>query len=121
MTSQRVETIILKWLNIDWVQDLLNEWELKERGAHLRLSEYIVIVYVFSEFQTIHSCIFSTRNISGLIFAELKSLWSNGVREYLSDLWNIADFITHMFFVTWVALKLSSICLVWVSTFNKNY
>ena len=53
------------------------------------------------------------RNL-GLVWAEIKSLWYGGLLEYISDLWNIVDFITNFFYITWLALRMSAFYVVWV-------
>lgn len=44
----------------------------------------------------------------------MRSLWSDGILEYVSDLWNVVDFITNIFYVLWLCLRLTSfyVCLV---------
>ncbi|XP_066257268.1 transient receptor potential protein-like [Euwallacea similis] len=94
--SQRIEIVILEFIGNEWVQDMVDEWERKERGALFGLAECGVIVYVIS-----------------LIWAEMKSLWCNGLLEYVSDLWNIVDFITNVFYVLWLSLRLTSYYICW--------
>lgn len=48
----------------------------------------------------------------GLIWSEIKSLWSDGLMEYLADLWNIVDYVTNMFFMTWLLLRATAWILV---------
>lgn len=55
------------------------------------------------------------RIILGLIYAEIKSLFSSGILDYLSDLWNIIDFISNFFYVTWIGLRITSWYVVQVS------
>jgi transient receptor potential cation channel subfamily C member 4 len=50
----------------------------------------------------------------GLVSWELRSLWAEGIFEYISDLWNIVDLICNMFYVTWIALRGISIYISWV-------
>lgn len=45
---------------------------------------------------------------SGLIWCEIRALWTGGLREYTADLWNIVDFITNMFYLMWISLRFSS-------------
>ncbi|CAG9767035.1 unnamed protein product [Ceutorhynchus assimilis] len=94
--SQRIEILLLELIGNDWVQDLVKEWKRKERGALFGLAECGVIIYVIS-----------------LIWAELCSLWSDGIMEYISDLWNIVDFITNVFYVIWLFLRLTSCFVCW--------
>lgn len=53
-------------------------------------------------------------NVSGLIWGEIRSLWCDGLEEYISDLWNIVDFITNVFYVIWLALRMTSFYITWV-------
>lgn len=41
----------------------------------------------------------------GLIGGEIKSLWADGLLEYVSDLWNIVDFIQNSFYFAWLSLR----------------
>ncbi|XP_060530179.1 transient receptor potential protein [Cylas formicarius] len=94
--SQRVEILFLELFGTDWVQDIVREWKRTERGALFGIAECGVIVYVV-----------------GLIWAEIRSLWSDGLIEYIADLWNIVDFITNMFYFLWLALRLTSWYVCW--------
>ncbi|XP_030748042.1 transient receptor potential protein isoform X2 [Sitophilus oryzae] len=94
--SQRVEIVVLEFFGSQWMQDIIDEWERKERGALFGLAECGVILYVVS-----------------LIWAEIKSLWNDGLMEYISDLWNIVDFITNMMYVFWLVLRLTSWYICW--------
>ncbi|KAI4463488.1 transient receptor potential channel [Holotrichia oblita] len=96
--SQRVEILVLEWFGTESVQEMVREWKRKERGAGPGLAECGVILYVAS-----------------LIWGEMRTLWDGGIMEYISDLWNIVDFVTNMFYVMWISLRFSSIFVVWVS------
>ena len=43
---------------------------------------------------------------SGLIWSEIKQLWEVGLREYVSDMWNVVDFVTNSLYVATIALRL---------------
>ncbi|XP_056640149.1 transient receptor potential protein isoform X1 [Diorhabda sublineata] len=94
--SQRVEVLFLEWFGTDWVQDMVKEWKRKERGAFFGIAECGVIFYVIS-----------------LIWGEMRSLWCDGLEEYISDLWNIVDFITNIFYVIWLTLRITTIYICW--------
>jgi hypothetical protein len=51
-----------------------------------------------------------------LIYAEIRSLYNDGLMEYISDLWNIVDFISNTFYVSWICLRFTAWFTVWVST-----
>ncbi|XP_068623201.1 transient receptor potential protein [Battus philenor] len=91
LASQRAEFLVLEWSGIRWLQELVAYWKAHERGALPGLIEFTVIIYIAS-----------------LIWAEIRSLWSGGLMEYVSDLWNIVDFITNMFYIAWISLRFSS-------------
>lgn len=55
-------------------------------------------------------------NVTGLVFGEMKSLYSGGLMEYIADLWNIVDIISNTFYVTWIGLRFSSWYIVQVMT-----
>ncbi|KAG5869514.1 hypothetical protein JTB14_035111 [Gonioctena quinquepunctata] len=94
--SQRIEILALEWLGTEWVQNIVREWKRKERGALFGIAECGVIFYVIS-----------------LIWSEIRSLWCDGLEEYVSDLWNIVDFITNFFYVIWLALRIASFYITW--------
>ncbi|XP_049878328.1 transient receptor potential protein [Pectinophora gossypiella] len=91
LASQRAEFLVLEWSGIRWLQELVEFWKEHERGALPGLIEFTVIIYIAS-----------------LIWAEIRSLWTGGIMEYISDLWNIVDFITNMFYIAWISLRVSS-------------
>ncbi|KAL0829971.1 hypothetical protein ABMA28_003435 [Loxostege sticticalis] len=91
LASQRAEFLVLEWSGIRWLQELVEYWKEHERGALPGLIEFTVIIYIAS-----------------LIWAEIRSLWTGGLLEYISDLWNIVDFITNMFYIAWISLRVAS-------------
>ncbi|XP_037292191.1 transient receptor potential protein [Manduca sexta] len=91
LASQRAEYVVLEWLGIRWLQDLVDYWKEHERGSLPGPIEFSVIIYIAS-----------------LIWAEIRALWTGGITEYISDLWNIVDFITNMFYIAWISLRISS-------------
>lgn len=46
--------------------------------------------------------------IVGLIWGEIRSLYDEGLLDYISDLWNIVDFISNSFYVAWISLRFTS-------------
>ncbi|KAL4713494.1 hypothetical protein ACJJTC_010479 [Scirpophaga incertulas] len=91
LASQRAEYLVLEWSGVRWLQELVEHWKEHERGSLPGLIEFTVIVYIAS-----------------LIWAEIRALWTGGIMEYISDLWNIVDFITNMFYIAWISLRISS-------------
>ncbi|RVE51850.1 hypothetical protein evm_003470 [Chilo suppressalis] len=91
LASQRAEYLLLEWSGIRWLQELVEHWKVHERGSLPGLIEFTVIVYIAS-----------------LIWAEIRALWTGGIMEYISDLWNIVDFITNMFYIAWISLRVSA-------------
>ena len=43
--------------------------------------------------------------VTGLIWSEIKQLWDVGLREYVSDMWNVVDFITNSLYVATIGLR----------------
>ena len=43
---------------------------------------------------------------TGLIWSEIKQLWDVGLREYITDMWNVVDFVTNALYVATIALRL---------------
>ncbi|XP_052744568.1 transient receptor potential protein [Bicyclus anynana] len=91
LASQRAEYLVLEWSGISWLQELVEFWKSRERGALPGIIEFTVIIFVAS-----------------LVWGEIRSLWENGLLEYMSDLWNIVDFITNVFYIAWISLRFSS-------------
>ena len=51
----------------------------------------------------VESCILAW--VAGLIWSEIKQLWDVGLREYISDMWNVVDFITNSLYVATIGLR----------------
>ncbi|XP_045478716.1 transient receptor potential protein [Harmonia axyridis] len=94
--SQRVEILFLEIVGNEWMRGLVQEWKKRERGAWPGLAEYGVIIYVI-----------------GIIWGEISALYKDGLLEYVSDLWNILDFITNFFYVIWLAVRISACFITW--------
>ncbi|CAH1393552.1 unnamed protein product [Nezara viridula] len=88
MASQRVETLVIEMFGPDWMVEFVQEWKRPERGSMPGVVESFIIVYVIS-----------------LIWNEARALWSDGLLDYVNDLWNIVDFITNMFYCTWICMR----------------
>ncbi|KAH9397620.1 Short transient receptor putative channel 1 [Tyrophagus putrescentiae] len=43
--------------------------------------------------------------VLGLIWSEIKQLWDLGINEYMSDMWNILDFINNSLYVATITLR----------------
>lgn len=54
--------------------------------------------------------------VFGYVWAEIHSLWSDGLLEYLSDLWNLVDFASNSFFLAWIFLRAVAWFIVQVYT-----
>jgi hypothetical protein len=57
---------------------------------------------------------------AGLIWSEIKQLWDVGMREYISDMWNVVDFITNSLYVATIALRITAYYDVSHLTIAKN-
>ncbi|XP_026669371.1 transient receptor potential protein isoform X2 [Ceratina calcarata] len=91
MASQRIEYLVIELFGNAWMHEILAGWKRRERGCIPGFVESGVIIYVIS-----------------LVIGEMRSLWSDGLLEYISDLWNIVDFIQNMFYVIWVMLRVTA-------------
>ncbi|XP_072945473.1 transient receptor potential protein [Epargyreus clarus] len=91
LASQRAEFLVLEYSGISWLQELVEYWKKHERGSLPGLIETTVVLYIAS-----------------LIWGEIRSLWTGGLLDYISDLWNIVDFITNVFYMAWICLRASS-------------
>ncbi|CAO1395343.1 unnamed protein product [Diamesa serratosioi] len=89
--SQRVEFLLLEWFGNPWVHALLDEWKKHERGALPGIAESACMIYIIS-----------------LVWGEMRSLFADGLMDYISDLWNIVDFISNSFYVAWISLRFTS-------------
>uniref|UniRef100_A0A5S6QSI2 ANK_REP_REGION domain-containing protein n=1 Tax=Trichuris muris TaxID=70415 RepID=A0A5S6QSI2_TRIMR len=56
--------------------------------------------------------------ILGLIWVEIKQLWGLGYHTYISNMWNILDFITNTLYVTTITLRV--IAYIWVENELKS-
>ncbi|XP_044594213.1 transient receptor potential protein [Cotesia glomerata] len=88
MASQRVEYLAIELFGTAWMREILAGWKKHERGSIPGFVESGVIIYIIS-----------------LVTAEIRSLWADGLLEYVSDLWNIVDFIQNTFYVVWIMLR----------------
>ena len=52
-------------------------------------------------------------SLAGLIWSEIKQLWELGLADYLSDMWNILDFITNSLYVATITLRVIAYLQVW--------
>ncbi|CAL4075123.1 unnamed protein product, partial [Meganyctiphanes norvegica] len=95
LASQRIEMMLIQLFGTAWMREWLMEWKMKERGSIPYPVELLIICYIFS-----------------LVWAEIKSLWNDGLFEYIKDLWNIVDYTTNMFFMTWIMLRFTAFILV---------
>lgn len=96
--SLRVVQITFELLAFPWMLTMLDDWRKHERGSLPGPIELAIIMY-----------------IAALIFEELKTLYSDGLFEYIMDLWNIVDYISNMFYVTWILCRATAWVIVHVS------
>ncbi|XP_030564163.1 transient receptor potential protein [Drosophila novamexicana] len=93
--SLRVVQITFELLAFPWMLTMLEDWRKHERGSLPGPIELAIIMY-----------------IAALILEELKSLYSDGLFEYIMDLWNIVDYISNMFYVTWILCRATAWIIV---------
>ncbi|XP_075147986.1 transient receptor potential [Haematobia irritans] len=101
--SLRIVQITFELLAFPWMLEMLEDWRKHERGSLPGPIELGVIMYIGS-----------------LIFGELKSLYSDGIFEYIADLWNIVDFISNMFYVTWILCRATAWIVVHRDLWYRN-
>lgn len=91
LASQRIESILeTLWDNKKTDIEKWKEIPIK-RGESPTTVEWIIVVYVI-----------------GLIWSEVKQLWTAGFQEYITDMWNIIDFVTNSLYVATLALRVVS-------------
>ncbi|KAM7361813.1 transient receptor potential protein-like isoform 1-T4 [Cochliomyia hominivorax] len=101
--SLRVVQITFELLAFPWMIEMLQDWRKHERGSLPGPIELGIITY-----------------ISSLILGELKTLYSDGLFEYIMDLWNIVDFISNMFYVTWILCRATAWIIVHRDLWFRN-
>ncbi|XP_022708485.1 transient receptor potential-gamma protein-like [Varroa jacobsoni] len=89
LASQRIETVMIEWFGTEEMKKEMRDDITTKRGAPPSIVEWIILAWV-----------------SGLIWSEMKQLWDLGLMGYVSDMWNIIDFITNSLYVATVALRL---------------
>ena len=88
VVSLQLENVIIELIGTESMIQNLEKQKKEARGAPPNFVECLVIIYII-----------------GFIVAEIKSLWSDGLAEYVRDLWNIIDYIINFFFVNWMLLR----------------
>lgn len=101
--SLRVINFMFELVAFPWMLEILADMKKHERGSLPGPIELAIIFY-----------------ISSLVFGELKSLYSDGILEYIQDLWNIIDFISNMFYVTWILCRATSFIIVRRDLWYRN-
>ncbi|CAN7998538.1 unnamed protein product [Ixodes hexagonus] len=89
LASQRIETVVVEWFGTDEMKMKVRSDITTKRGASPSIVEWMILAWVV-----------------GLIWNEMKQLWDLGLMQYISDMWNIIDFITNSLYVATVALRL---------------
>ena len=99
MASQRIEYLIVEILaSLLEDEDLYNlviEWERTERGSLPSYVETSIILW--------QVC---------LLWRDIKVVYKQGLAEYVTDLWNVADWFTNLCFISWIILRFTSCYLV---------
>ncbi|XP_043231805.1 transient receptor potential-gamma protein-like isoform X2 [Amphibalanus amphitrite] len=85
LASQRIETVVSDWFGMPHNQNDVTT----KRGARPSMVEWLILAWV-----------------AGLIWSEIKQLWDIGLQDYVSDLWNVIDFVTNALYVATIALRL---------------
>merc|ERR1712223_2078440 len=80
---------------IEYLTDLVQEWQEKERGSFPTPIECMIIVLVFS-----------------CMWRDIKEVYETGLRVYMMDMWNLADIFTNVCFVGWIFLRMAAWVIV---------
>uniref|UniRef100_A0A1I8ICT4 ANK_REP_REGION domain-containing protein n=1 Tax=Macrostomum lignano TaxID=282301 RepID=A0A1I8ICT4_9PLAT len=78
LAAIRIEDILMNTL----------EQKLQERGPEPSVVEWIIVVYVM-----------------GFVWQEVKQLWSEGAKAYVTDMWNLLDFATNSLYIATITLR----------------
>ncbi|XP_071043671.1 transient receptor potential-gamma protein [Parasteatoda tepidariorum] len=95
MASQRVETLAMEWIGTEYLREILQYTREHERGKPPGIVESAIVLFVI-----------------GFVWAEIKQLWEAGLKDYLLDMWNVADFFTNMLYLTCIGLRFSAWIIV---------
>ncbi|ESN98767.1 hypothetical protein HELRODRAFT_66730 [Helobdella robusta] len=87
LASQRIKSIISLAKEAD---DKSTKMIREVRGAPPTSIEWMILAYV----------------AEGLVWAEIKQLWDQGLKSYVHDMWNILDFTTNSLYIATYTLKL---------------
>uniref|UniRef100_A0A1I8JC01 ANK_REP_REGION domain-containing protein n=1 Tax=Macrostomum lignano TaxID=282301 RepID=A0A1I8JC01_9PLAT len=79
------------------------EQKLQERGPEPSIVEWIIVVYVM-----------------GFVWQEVKQLWSEGAKAYVTDMWNLLDFATNSLYIATITLRGVAWYLVRLGSGMKN-
>uniref|UniRef100_A0A1I8JFL9 ANK_REP_REGION domain-containing protein n=2 Tax=Macrostomum lignano TaxID=282301 RepID=A0A1I8JFL9_9PLAT len=71
----------------DLIMDTLEE-KMQERGGAPSIVEWIIVIYIL-----------------GFVWQEIKQLWGEGIKAYVTDMWNLLDFITNALYVATITLR----------------
>lgn len=63
-------------------------------------------LFFYFFFFLVHCYSTHRRILTGLVWSEIKQLWDVGLQEYVSDMWNVIDFVTNALYVATVALRI---------------
>lgn len=81
--------------DVPFLTDLVEEWHEKERGSFPTPIECLIIIWIFS-----------------IMWKEVKEVYEVGLREYISDMWNLADIFTNFCFIGWIVLRITAWIIV---------
>ena len=99
MASQRIEYLIIEILAAiledESLFETVREWERTERGSLPSVVETVIILW--------QVC---------LLWRDIRVVYKQGVAEYATDLWNLADWFTNGCFISWIILRFTSCYMV---------
>ena len=88
VVALRVEVFLITMIGTEWMRARLKKQLEEARGAFPSFVELLIIGYV-----------------GGFIWCEIRSLWKDGLLEYIKDLWNLIDFANNFFYVNWIFMR----------------
>ncbi|XP_059081823.1 transient receptor potential protein-like [Tigriopus californicus] len=100
LASQRadqitIDIIVLVIPGTEWLAEMKAGWIKHERGSLPTVIEMAVILWV-----------------NALLWKEIKAVFREGLLEYLSNMWNIADIASYGAFMNWIGLRVLSFIMV---------
>ncbi len=113
LTSLRIKSV----MHYD-TQDQIEKSQSEKRGTHPTTIELIILAYVIGNqniswllnFHWNAYCLVNKK--IGFVWTEVKQLYQEGLEEYMSNYWNILDFISNTLYIATIILRFTAYVLV---------